>query len=305
MPLIAQSGELYDRIVEVEIGKQGSKGFLLTGSGLDSYKIDFNVQYKMDGQPTKGSLTLYNAPRRLAQDLQEGKGFVRLSAGHNGVSGVIFAGIPARDSVHLTKEGQELVLKMDATAGGSRYRTANTSISISGEVGLKTLLSKLISDAGWTPGVLDIPNEARLTRNFVHCGQTQQALERVARAAQVELIFENERVHAVPVGGSFGKNSERAPVFSSKDGTLYGTISYGGFSSTKSGEQGKSSNGLSFTGILIPGIYPGKHVVVEYLDPLSGTWLRHAIVVRDITYAGGTIGSEFCVKISGVPVRTR
>ena len=287
----------FGRVVEVVAGVQGEQGYRLRAeplvvSDVPAPRIDFNVAYKTDGKPNKGEITLYNPPQELISDLLRGEdAFISLSAGHVNNVGFIFAGHPIKDGVDVDIVGSsDLRVRVLAMGNIRQYRTALSQISLSGQQNVRSLVSEIAVDGGWTVGRNDIPTDLQYPRGFAFAGNSAVALEKIASYAKMDILFAGDTVSFLdPTAGD--ESQELVPVFSNAADrmNLIGTVA-------------KRVEGYQFKGVLEPGLLPGDQVVLEFFDYASNVNRRERIVLRDVTYNGSTHGKTFEISGVGRPV---
>lgn len=287
----------FGRIIEIVGGLQGEKGTRILALPFsrengDSLHVDCDVSASTDGQPAKLSMTVFNPPRKFAQDLLSGgRGFVSVRAGHEDSALVpIFAGIPVLGGCDLKREStNDVVLKVDALAGGTRYRDAAISVGNQGYIKARDVANEVATSAGWVVGRNQIPATVAYPRGFAAGGSAARALERICRYAGVELSFPyGDRVDFLLTSAPGG--SEVAVRLSHDKGNLIGYPTY-----TDDGR-------ISFDALVAPGIEVGKQVVLRYNDLLSDRTIQPRLLVQETKWSVTNYGQNFYVHAIGKPV---
>ena len=274
---------LNNRIVQVEIGKQGGEGLLLT-----NHRIDFTILYSSaSGEPPKSTVKIYNPPPGLVQDLRsDGDNFLRLSAGYGGTASPIFAGRPVRTGLKMSQTGADWVLEVKALSGGDAYRSARVSESLGGSASFKGLVQDVIEGAGLAVGTLDLEQAPRDVPRMVFEGSSFRLLERLATLARCEIEFDGTTVHFLQSGVGIPEGTESVPVLSSENGTLIG-------------QPVETEKGLTVRGLMLPDMRVGRRFQVKYFDPYAGEKVTVVMIAKEVQFKGSTWTNDFYVDLIG------
>lgn len=289
-----------NRVVQIEVGAQGERGLLFAVEGRRqetdrSLRLDFDVTYAPDGAPPKGSFTVYNAPKGLAQALRrDGRNFMRISAGYEQPA-VIFAGRPVRQGVKVKPRSQngEWVLHVQALSGGRKYREAVASISIDGQIKYEAFFRQVCSDAGLKIGVLDLAAAPRILPNGVQYeGPTFRVLDQLARMGRGKIVYDGERVSLLRTGVGVPPGYERVRRFASDNRSLIG-------------QPTETDKGLSFRVLLDPGMRVGQQCQLRYVDPIEEQYVTRRVVAHRVRFKGSTHARDFYTDVTGRILREK
>lgn len=282
---------LYGRTTIARFGKQGTTGWEFRsesaiGRPANGHRLDFSVRGGRDGSPRRGALTIYNPPKDAAQAMLEAgtEGFFSISGGF-GAAEPLFSGIPIRDGVRLSREGDgSLVLKLEGLAGGARLQRANVSISLAGAVTAQQAIEAICAQTGHAVGRLDVDTAVAYPRGFVFSGRGRDALRDVALATGSLLHYHGTGVELLQPNAA--PEGELATKFSEAQGNLLARPHV-------------TNRGMVFAGLLDGRVIPGRQVVVEYADLLTGEPISQRIVAQEVTFSGSSHGQKYQVSVAG------
>ena len=290
-------------------GIQGSEGYkvvaepeFLNGKST-SLHVDFQVKYSTDGKPVTGSVSICNPPDQMVDDMLRGEdSFLSISAGYTNRFGLLFAGIPIRDGVSLSKTSAgDVKLQIVAHSGGPRYRRAVSEFSLSGRQTAQAVAEMLVDVAGtftfpeskWEIERSDIDPSIIYPRGFVWSGNCVEGLQEVAEYTQTELSIVGDKVRFLDPAASEVGDGVLVTRFSSMPdlGNLVGSVT-------------RTDKGVKFKGLLEPSISPGDHVLLEFYDLRMQGWIEERVAVREVTYKGSNYNKDFYVECVGKILRS-
>lgn len=271
--------------VRVEVGKQARDGYVF--ENLPGTAINFRITRPKDGTPPKAVVVLMNPPKTLARTLrdEEGDNFLRVSAGFGSRIVDLFVGAPMRDGIEYTA-GADWELKITAISGGDRYRGIMPAAEFSGG-SFRDQVVAAIKSAGARVGYLDLsavpPGAGRRIR---HSGPAFRLLERMARIAKAQMVYDGETVYFVRFGKGIPKGTVLVPEFSTDKGNLLGEVTF-------------TKDGVKVRAILEPTLKPGRQFILEYFDPFEAKNKTINCVARDVSHIVDTAGDAAYTEVLG------
>jgi hypothetical protein len=271
--------------VRVEVGKQGREGNVFENQPGSS--INVHVTRPKDGSPPKAVVRLANPPISLARSLrdEEGDNFLRVSAGFGSRVGDLFVGAPMRDGIEYTA-GADWELKITAISGGDRYRSIMPPGEFSGGSFREQVIKAIIA-TGATVGHLDLSGApSGAGRRIRHSGPAFRLLERMARIARAQMVYDGNEISFVRFGRGIPQGKELVPVFSTEEGNLLGEVTF-------------TKDGVKAQVILEHTLKPGKQFVLKYFDPFEARVSALNCVARDVSHMVDTAGDAAYTNLLG------
>jgi hypothetical protein len=217
-------------------------------------------------------------------------GIFSIAGGFNGAAEPLFTGIPIRDGVRLSRQGDgSLILKFEGLAGGERLQRATISISIAGPVTAQQAIEAICAQTGHAVGRLDIEDAVVYPRGFVFSGRGRDAIRDVALATGSLLHYHGTGVELLQPNSP--PAGELATKFSEAQGNLLSRPHV-------------TNRGLVFAGLLDGRVIPGRQVVVEYSDLLTNEPISQRIVVQEVTFSGSSHTQQYQISVAGRKVVT-
>jgi hypothetical protein len=261
----------FGRVMALVIGTAG--GEARTTPGL---RIAARVTYK-SARAGEAELEVYNpAPATIAAAEERGA-IIRLLAGY-GVPELVFEGTAIRDGVMVRREGADRILSIVARTGGVQLEQARLSLSYAQGTRASDVLAEAARALGLPQGVVQLGQDFDLPAGFSYSGNAGELLQRIVQSAGSTLTVRDGVLQVLPEGGDTGEQVARL----TPDTGLLG-------SPTR--RKGKKRPLVELEAQLIPGLRPGKRVVVES-ESLSGVF-----VARDVSFELDLIG-EFKVAFT-------
>lgn len=250
--------EQFGRVMALVIGTAG--GEARTTPGL---RIAARVTYK-SVRAGEAELEIYNpAPQTIAAAQQRGA-VLRLLAGY-GVPELVFEGAAIRDGVMVRREGADRILSIAARTGGVQLEQARLSLSYAQGTRASDVVAEAARALGLPLGVVRLGEDYDLPAGFSYSGNAGELLQRLVSSAGSTLTVRDGALQALPTGEDTG---EQVALLTPQTGLLG--------SPTRRG--GKKRALVELEAQLIPGLRPGKRVVVES-EALSGVF-----VARDVSF---------------------
>ncbi len=273
---------LLQRIVQVRAGPPGGEGRLLGNgdNGKAGNHVTFATRAGDVGRPAECKLVMFNLRDDTIGLFEKASNVVRVKAGYRGDSvQQIFEGNPAPDTLKSRKQSGDIATEVTIRDGGRKYDEGRLEVSLSGHTTARQVLDAVKESTGLGEGQVDLGNVS-WRRRYVFSGPARDALDDIVEAAGPGYrwfirdgnIYILDREQVTP-----GK----APVFSSKDGTLVGT------------PETVEGNLIRFTGMLVAGVRVGGVVKLES-ERITGFYK-----VVEEAKEGNNFNGGFYVKVKG------
>lgn len=248
----------FGRVMALIIGTAG--GEARTTPGL---RISARVTYK-SVRAGEAEIEVYNpAPATIAA--AEAKGAViRLVAGY-GVPELVFEGTAIRDGVMVRREGPDRILSIVARTGGLQLEQVRLSLSYAQGTRVSEVVAEAARQLGLPQGVVRLGEDYDLPPGFSYSGSAGELLQRLISSAGSTLTVRDGALQALPSGADTGEQVAR---LTPQTGLL----------GSPTRRKGKKGALVEIEAQLIPGLRPGKRVVIES-EALNGVF-----VARDVSF---------------------
>lgn len=250
--------EQFGRVMALAIGSAG--GEARTTPGL---RIAARVTYKST-RAGEAEIEVYNpAPGTIAA-AQERGAIIRLLAGY-GVPELVFEGSAIRDGVMVRREGADRLLSIAARTGGVQLEQTRLSLSYAQGTRASEVVAEAARQLGLAQGVVQLGEDYDLPPGFAYSGNAGELLQRLVSSAGSTLTVRDGALQALPSGADTG---EQVALLTPMTGLLGSPVRRGG----------KKRALVELEAQLIPGLRPGKRVVVQS-EALDGVF-----VARDVSF---------------------
>lgn len=248
----------FGRVMALILGTAG--GEARTTPGL---RIAARVAYKA-ARAGEAEIEIYNpAPATIAAAEERGV-VLRLLAGY-GVPELVFEGSPIRDGVMVRREGADRILSIAARTGGVQLEQTRLSLSYAQGTRASEVVAEAARALGLPLGVVQLGQDYDLPAGFAYSGNAGELLTRLVQSAGSTLTVRDGALQALPTGGDTGEQVAR---LTPQTGLL----------GSPTRRKGKKRALVELEAQLIPGLRPGKRVVVES-EALNGVF-----VARDVSF---------------------
>ena len=226
-------------------------------------RIAARVAYK-NARAGEAEIEVYNpAPQTIAAAEERGV-VLRLLAGY-GVPELVFEGSPIRDGVNLRREGADRILSIAARTGGVQLEQGRLSLSYAQGTRVSEVVAEAARQLGLPQGVVQLGEDYDLPPGFSYSGSAGDLLQRLVSSAGSTLTVRDGVLQALPAGADTGEQVAR---LTPQTGLL----------GSPTRRKGKKRALVEIEAQLIPGLRPGKRVVVES-EALNGVF-----VARDVSF---------------------
>lgn len=247
------------RIVEVQIGRPGTRGTVLRG-----LRVSGRIDHTPGSEPSRATLTLYNVTDDTVGLLTREDAVVRVLLGYETTSvGLVFEGEPVLDSIRHGRSGAgDSMLTVQCLDGGREWRTTRFDESYRTQVRASQIVNDVAAAMGLPIGRLAVAEDLIYPQGIAFHGYASEALDQLTADTKSRWLIRDRTLYVFGVEADTG---ERAPVFSSTQGNLIGTPA-------------QKDGGLEVTALAEPGLRPGRKFVVDS-DRAEGTYRA-----RDVSF---------------------
>jgi hypothetical protein len=257
--------------------------------GLGDLDCEFRIKRDLRHTPNTCELTVYNLnPNHRAQLTQHKHSFVRVEAGYEAGTSLIFSG-DVRKCEHA-HDGVDWVTKIQAGDGERRFQTARIARSYGPDAAVGTVIRAIAEALGVGIGnAVEALQSAQLTRVgqafpsgvWLH-GNAARELQHLVRSVGMEYSTQDGVLQLLPRGGT---RALELIVLSPSTGLLgVPTVS--------------KKNVIKATCLLIPDLVPGRRI--EFRDTSGATGIYRIEVVE---YSGQTRGDDWFAELECKPTR--
>lgn len=280
---------LTDRYWEISVGTT----LIATSSspaGTRPLTVEFEVAKSLDREPNRSTVKVTDlspSTRERLEALDEPE--LNISAGYQdlGLRDTIFVG-DCQD-IYSTRDGANVVTTVESEDGGRSYRSARLSMSFPPGSSLATIISTIagamdvgIGNALAIAATATLPTgSATFLSGLSIEGPAWRSLDTVCRSANLRWSVQN---------GVLQLRRRRQPaeittVLLSPSTGLIGSPAR----SSKDPRTGDIS--ISAKSLLIPGIYPGKTLVIQS-STVTGNYMCHSV-----RYVGSTVTNDWYIEM--------
>ena len=254
---------LYLRNVIVSI--QPSSG---QAKSISELRIKFKGKKTEESKPNCMDIEIYNLSQNSRTALEGKNVLITLEAGYEDTSEVIFRGDITK-VVH-TKEGADIVSKMEIADGGNKFRNARVSKGIPPGAKVKQVINELVDATGLTKGSITGIPEAQYANGITLQGLAKDRLDDVCASHDLNWSIQDGAIQIVPKK----KTTLDEIIVVSPDTGLIGSPS-------------KTKEGIEFKTLLQPTLKPGKRVKIESL------FINGIFKLKNVTHGGDSKDGDF------------
>ena len=257
------------------------------GDGQE-FTVNFEVQKSTEREPNTASVRIANLSKDRRDGLEaEDSPQIELVAGYVDIVDTIFVG-DVRD-IWSSRDGAETWTNIEAEDGGRSYRTADVEESFDSGVPVVTVL-RACADAmgiglGNATAVIADATLDTAGSNFaggtVLSGPAWRSLDRICRSCSLRWSVQSGVLQLRQAG----QPAETAAIRLSSGTGLIGSPTRG----AKEERTGKVSH--SVRSVLIPGLYPGRVIVVESKE------LEGAFLCKRVGFFGDSKGPDWYAEL--------
>lgn len=266
---------LFGRVVEVQIGTEGSSGRAFRG-----LRARFDVAMTDTKTPNTGKVELYNAAPETIALAQRDDAVVRLLVGHGDTPRLIFHGDPIKDGVTVRRESVDRILTIEAADGRRAYSGTFVDLSFATEQTGRQIYGVIGDALGLPLGANDLGDDVRFPTGVTLSGRASDVLDRLCVMTGRRWTIRDGTLQVYAKGGTTG---ESAVLFSPTTGLV--------------GAPTRTEKGVELTALISPAMRPGRPFRLES-EFVSGDY-----VAKEVRFAGDSGWErDFYVHVTGVPL---
>lgn len=221
-------------------------GVEVRGGGNTDLRVRFDVHQRVTGTPHHINLYLTNLSAATIAKMRKEGGSVRLTAGYEDGSGLIFEGTEILQVRTFRENVTDTVVHVLATSGGSarNYAVVNKSLASGHNYNdrVKAAL-EAFKPLGITPGQIDELSSKKFPRGFAYSGMAKDLLREVCEAAQATWHIQGSKLHILKTDKTLSGNTA---VINADTGMV--------------GLPEQTLQGVVVRCLLNPTIYPGSRI---------------------------------------------
>lgn len=279
---------LEDRFWEISVGTK--KIASTSSAGSRPLNVEFEVTKSLDREPNRAVVKVANLARSTREGLEaEEEPELQISVGYQdvGLQDTIFVG-DCQD-IYSVRDGADVTTIVESEDGGRSYRSARLAMSFPPGSSLATIISTIASamDVGIgnalaiaATAVLPSGSAAFLSGLAIE-GPAWRSLDTVCRSANLRWSVQN---------GVLQLRRRRQPAEITAVLLSPGT---GLVESPSRGAKDPRTGDISISAksLLIPGIYPGKTLVLQS-STVTGNYMCHSV-----RYTGSTVSNDWYAEM--------
>jgi hypothetical protein len=245
---------------------------------ISELRIKFKCKKNEESKPNTMELEIYNLSKNTRTNLEGKNTTIILEAGYEDTTEVIFNGNVTK--VIHSKEGPDIISKIELADGGNKYRNARISKGIPPGAKVKQVINELVLSMGLTQGpIIGVPN-TQYANGITLQGLTKDRLDEVCKSHGLRWSIQDGAVQIVPEN----KTTLDTVVVMSPDTGLIGSPN-------------KTKDGVEFKSLLQPVLKPGKRVKIESL------FINGIFKIANVGHSGDSKEGDFiteCEAFGGI-----
>lgn len=280
--------ELFNRKVQVSIGKRGGQGTL-----IEDLRIVFKIERTLDKAPNNAQIEIYNLSEKTRALFEMKNAAIRLTAGYEGTLKDIFVGDVA--SVVTKTSGADLITSVEAGDGEEAFQNRQADLSFAPGAKFGQVLDQLVGSFGLAKGEIQgVDTNDQYLNGLALSGKVSDHFDTVlGKQRGLNWSIQDGQVQILPKL----KGSTRPAILLSPSTGLIGspfkkTIVSMDLAKKKDGKDAES--GVELKSLLNPEIIPGRLVKVE------ARFVNGSFKVEKLTHAGDTRGGTYYTDMEAV-----
>lgn len=270
---------LFDRQIEVTIGKRGQAGTQYT-----DLRVEFKVEKTLESKPSKGFVKVYNLTKDNRSKAEQTGNVLILRAGYGKNLSNIFTGDVARAKTEL--EGVDYITTFELGDGELMYQTSKSELSFAKGTDIQTALKGIFSNVGAVLGDITGLKSEKLNAPLVLSGNVRKHLDEIGKRQGFEWSIQDEAFQILEKGKP---TKDEAILLSSETGLI-------GIPKNKFGKD-PTEKGIEFDSLLNPKLKPGRRAVIE------SKIIQGVYRIEKVTFQGDNYGTDFLSKCEASPIR--
>lgn len=260
---------LYDRKIELTIGKRGQQGFLYR-----DLRVSFKVEKTLESAPNKGEVKVYNLTKDNRSKAEQTGNVLVLRAGYGSELETIFTGDVAKAKTEL--DGVDYVTAFELGDGEQFFKTSKVDLSFAKGIDLKEAITSVFSQVGAVIGDITGLKNEKLQSPLVLSGNVRKHLDDIADRQGFEWSIQDDKVQIIGKGKS---TLEEAVLISPSTGLI-------GIPKNRVGKD-NTDQGIEFDCLLNGKIKAGRRIV------MSSKLFQGTYRIEKVTFIGDNFGKEF------------
>ena len=273
---------LFDRSIEITIGKRGQQGFI-----YKDLRVTFAVEKSLSNKPNKSTIKVYNLTKDNRSKAEQSGNVVVLRAGYADQLETIFTGDVAKAKTEL--DGNDYVTTFEMGDGEQLFQTAKIEQSFSKGTDIKDAITGILEKVGFKVGDISGIISEKLQGPLVLSGPVRKHLDDLAVRQNFEWSIQDDQIQVLQKG----KPSKLEAVLVSPDTGLIG-IPKNRFGKKDGGAEEK---GIEFDILLNGKLKPGRIIV------MSSKVFQGKYRLQKVVYSGDNFGQDFLCKCEAVPIK--
>ena len=275
---------LYNRVVDVRVGKAGSeKGMLVT-----DLRVTFTAKKTLKSSSNMCQVSIYNLNETSRNQIQNIDDIFILSAGYKDEGGaeILFVG-------NITKfehkyQAPEWISTIEFNDGAKTLRDTKLSISFAPGKAVKDVIKSVAKSFGNPIKFFTSEGGSQqFAQGFADIGTSKQMMDALCEKAGYEWCIQNGEIKVVPVGKADGLST----VLLSPDTGMIGSPEKVEDTGT-SGIQGQKKAGWKVRSLLLPKLEPAGRVSIQGSKAIKTAVYR----VEAVEHKGDTHGEEWTTE---------
>lgn len=266
---------LFDRQVEITIGKRGSAGTQYT-----DLRVAFKVEKTLESKPSKGVVKVYNLTKDNRSKAEQSGNVLILRAGYGNQLSNIFTGDVARAKTEL--EGQDYVTTFELGDGETMFNVAKSELSFAKGTDISEALKGIFSSVGAKLGDITGLKSEKLNAPLVLSGNLRKHLDEVGKRQGFEWSIQDDAFQILEKGKP---TKDEAVLLSAETGLV-------GIPKNKFGKD-ITEKGVEFDSLLNGKLRPGRKVILESVQ-FQGLYR-----IEKVTFEGDNYDTTFLCKCEG------
>ncbi len=276
---------LFNRVVELEVGKPGEEGFLFR-----DLKIAFSITKTADSNANPGRVSITNLSK-LTRDRLKDEGLVyTLRAGYAGLNEVpLIKEISRGDVLDIStqRSGTEIITTFKIGEGTKALAETTLDKSFEEGVTVESVIGEFSKALGVAKGAITGIKEQVFNSGYSSTGKVKDRLDEITSKQGLEWSVQNGELIILPEDG---KTAEEAVLLTQGTGLLKAFRE-------KKNKPGKTelADVIRFSCLLNPDIKVGREIAIfSELDEIGESFLLPAFFkVRKLTFSGDNKDGKF------------
>lgn len=276
---------LFNRVIELEIGKPGEEGFLFT-----DLKIAFSITKTSDSNANPGNISVTNLSKTTRDRLDdEGLVYV-LRAGYAGLNETPLVKELSRGDIldiSTRRSGTEIITSFKIGEGTKALAETTLDKSFEEGISVDSLIGEFTKALGVAKGAITGIKEQVFNSGYSATGKVKDRLDEITSKQGLEWSIQNGELIILPENG---KTTEQAVLLTKETGLLK-------VFREKKNKPGQSelADVIKFSSLLIPDIKVGRQIAIfSSIDEIGESSLFPAyFTVRKLTFSGDNKDGKF------------